>query len=173
MLYLNKTLTGKIRVHPHDRFIRCQIKGVVFQGDAAGAVWHGCTGAADFSDLKRIGLARMFGRNDFRGSTWPQGEAMAVILGSLNQHDMLRAMLDDIPADAPEKEVAQRCVDIILTSYHPDNSWVPVIKMLDSEFGEAAVRATWESVGITEVTDKFNWTKGEISAVNADPRLQE
>ncbi len=165
-LYNQQTLTGKIRVHPHDRFIRCtHVEMPVYVGDAAGALWHGCRGAADFSDLKRIGMARMFGHNDFKGSTWPQGDEMALILGSLNQHDMLRAMLGTGP-------VAERCKAIILTSYHPDNSWVPVIKMLNSEFGEAAVRATWESVGISEITDKFNWTKGEISAEPADSRLR-
>lgn len=159
MLYLNQTLTGKITVHPHDRFIRCTHDKTVYTGDAAGALWHGCTGSADFSDLQRIGDSRMFGLNDFKGSTWPQGEQLALILVSLTQHDMLRAMLEDVGG-----MVAQRCIEIITTSYHPDNSWVPVIKMLDAEFGEAAVRVTWESVGLPEITDKFNWTKDQISA---------
>jgi len=158
-LYNQQILTGKIRVRPHDRFIRCAIDKAVFTGDAAGAVWHGCRGAADFSDLKRIEMARMFGLNDFKGSTWPQGEALTRILHSPNQHDMIRAMLGDGEVD---KELAR----ILTTSYHPDNSWVPINKTLIARFGPE-VQAMWDRVGLPEISEKFNETKEEIGAGQA------
>lgn len=154
-LHLNETLTGTVRVHPHDRFIRCRINGAVFQGDAAGALWHGCTGAAGFAGLKRIELARMYGLNQFRGSLWP---SLSRILQSPNQHDIIRAVMDDAGGS-----VALRTAGILTTSYHPDSSWVPIVKILDSEFGRVGVQGLFDQIAVAEISEKFNETKGLIN----------
>lgn len=155
MLYLNQTLTGKITVRPHDRFIRCRIDGAVFQGDAAGALWYGCNGAADFSALKRIETARMFGRNDFRGSTWPEGDAITY------QHDIIRAIMEDVTT-VEVRDVSQRCGQLVGQSYHPDNSWVPIVKALDAQFGRAKVQKLFDRIARPDTSERFGQTKEEI-----------
>jgi len=155
MLYLNETLTGTVHVHPHDRFIRCRIGGAVFQGDAAGALWHGCRGAADFSSLQRIELARMFGQNNFRESAWPQGVTY--------QHDVIRTIMEDVQTVAV-RNVSQACAGLIGASYHPDNSWVPIVKALDAQFGRQKVQEMFDDIARTDTSERFEQTKEEIIA---------
>ena len=109
----------------------------------------------------------MFGRNDFKGSTWPSGGAMNVILNSPNQHDIIRAVMDDTgKATVAVRDVTQKCSQLLTTTYHPDSSWTTLVAALDSEFGRPNVQAVFDRIAQTypEIAAKFDWTKEELRA---------